>query len=232
LGSLSPVYGVILITLVLFAAALAYLAHRLWRAYAGSEHDPTDLALKLKIHREPDSALLHLVLANWSKTLIWVEESRIVLTDVHGDSQGSAAGGKARVLVREFIKPDEILQVSVTEAVYEAAGRPQGECSFLVSGLVLYRLEDNWSEKILRPYWARMAARNPIGLRPMRWHNRPATKRSELANDLRAARTEAQDERIKRFDAPTGPFPSKGHDIAQANPSEPTPGRSKKEPPL
>ena len=59
------------------------------------------------------------------------------------------------------------------ETVYKAAGKPQGEYSFLISGSVKYRDGNNLFQISLQTYRVRMIALSPIRLLRMRWYDQP-----------------------------------------------------------
>lgn len=157
---------------IVLAGALAYFAfrHRLPRDAA------YDLEPELNITRKNGWALLDLVLQNHSKFPIWAEQATFALADLDADFQGAAPSGEGILLIRETVRPGGTLRISLIETVYYAAGKPQGEYSFLISGVVRYRAEEsNWFEITLQTYRVRMIALSAIRLLRMRWYDQPAT---------------------------------------------------------
>lgn len=155
---------------VCLVGALAYFAVRRWSPKSAAY----DLEPELSITRKNGWALLDLVLQNHSDSPIWAEQATFALADLDADFQGAAASSEGTLMIRETVRPRGMLQISLLETVYSAAGKPQGEYSFLISGVIRYRVGDNWFEITLQTYRVRMIALSAIRLLRMRWYDQPA----------------------------------------------------------
>jgi len=145
-----------------------------------------DLEPELSITRKNGWALLDLVLQNRSDVPIWVEQATFAVADLDADFQGAAASGEGMLLIRETVRPRGMLRISLIETVYNAAGKPQGEYSFLISGVVRYRSqESSWFEITLQTYRVRMIAQSAIRLLRMRWYDQPASASGAARSRLR-----------------------------------------------
>jgi hypothetical protein len=78
---------------------------------------------------------------------------QLVITDLEANFQTALATGQTAHKIRQAISPNE------------AAGRPQGSCSFLVLETIHYRIGDEWAEANLHRYRIEMAALSVIRLR-------------------------------------------------------------------
>jgi hypothetical protein len=138
-----------------------------------------DFEPELSITRKNGWALLDLVLVNHCKVPISAEVANFAFADVDADFQGAAATEQSELLLRAEVAPGDTLRVSLLETVYTACGKPQGEYSFLISGTVRYRVNDNWFEISLQTYRVRMIALSAVRLLRMRWYDQPAAKRGQ-----------------------------------------------------
>jgi hypothetical protein len=123
-----------------------------------------------------DAGLLNLVVVNRSRIGIWAEDAKIVLTDLDTGSASFTPTRRAILKMGEFVPPRETLDISLVEAIYNAAGRPQDEYSFLISTVLQYRASEDDKEQLEAPvpsYWAWMSALDPIRLRRRRWYEKP-----------------------------------------------------------
>jgi hypothetical protein len=154
---------------ILLAAVLGYIAVRRWLPRSVAY----DIEPELEITRKNGWALLDLILLNRSNLPIWVEKATFALADLDADFQGAAASGEGLLLIRETVRPGGMLRISLIETVYNAAGKPQGEYSFLISGVVHYRAQYSWFEITLQTYRVRMIALSAIRLLRMRWYDQP-----------------------------------------------------------
>jgi hypothetical protein len=176
--------------LVIFlAAALAFLAVRRWLP----GRVEFDFEPELSIARKDGWALLDLILVNRSKTPVWAEQATFALADLDADFQGAAPSTQEILRIRQTVNPGETLQVSLIETIYTAAGKPQGEYSFLISGMVRYRAGNNWFEISLQTYRVRMIALSAIRLLRMRWYDQP-NSRSGAQSRLRKISGQEQEQ--------------------------------------
>jgi hypothetical protein len=166
LGWPTAVFDLACIALVV---ALAYFGLRRWLPRSSE----FDIEPELSIARKHGWALLNLVLVNHSKTPIFAEEATFAIADLDADFQSTSAATEATLRIGENLRPGQTLRVSMIETVYKAAGKPQGEYSFLISGSVKYRDGNNRFEISLQTYRVRMIALSPIRLLRMRWYDPP-----------------------------------------------------------
>jgi hypothetical protein len=147
-----------------------------WWQKPGSESEriEIDFAPKLRIIRDNGWVSLELLLANRSKVTVWVEEARVVLSELDANWQTSIATGQAKHEIRQHVPPDDGLAMSLASAIYNAAGRPQGPYSCLVFTDVLCRVGDEWFSKALDTCRVEMAALTVIRLRRSRWYGKKA----------------------------------------------------------
>ncbi len=136
MGWLTIVLG---ITGVALFGSLTYLASRRWFPRSAEY----DLEPELSITRKNGWALLDLVLVNHSNSPIWAEKANFAVADLDADFQGAVPTNEASLVIRETVRPGGMLRISLIETVYNAAGKPQGEYSFLISGVVRYRAQEN-----------------------------------------------------------------------------------------
>jgi hypothetical protein len=139
-----------------------------------SEHGEIDFEPRLTIVRDNGWVSLELQLVNDASMTTWVEEARIILTDLDATWQTSIPTGHARHEIRRNVRANETLRLSLARAVYDAAGRPQGAYSCLTYVVVRYRLCDEWFDKELDACRVEMAALTVLGLRRSRWYDKKA----------------------------------------------------------
>jgi hypothetical protein len=186
-GSLTIILIVLGITL---AGTLAYFTSR----RLNPRSTAYDLEPELSITRKNGWALLDLVLLNHSDSPIWAEQATFALADLDADFQGAVATGEGTLIIRETVRPGGMLRISLIETVYNAAGKPQGEYSFLVSGIVRYRAsESSWFEITLQTYRVRMIALSAIRLLRMRWYDQQPSAAAGARTRLRRISEENQD---------------------------------------
>jgi hypothetical protein len=104
--------------------------------------------------------------------MIWVEDASVVLTHLDAKLQSAATPGSVTQQVLQYIQPKESLNVSLANAVYDAAGRPQGPYTGLLQANVRYCVFDEWSEAATADCRIAMAAINAIDLNPARWYEK------------------------------------------------------------
>jgi hypothetical protein len=124
-----------------------------------------ELQPKLVVVSEGGWLLLNLAVANRSNVELWAEEVRIFLADLDAKFQTSVATSQRNVKIREFVKPGKTLHIGLVEAVYTAAGRPQGEYSFIASGFVRYHIGAEIFDKEFEMRRVKMFALNAIEVR-------------------------------------------------------------------
>ena len=146
--------------------------HLWWKIKSELERVGNDFKANLRIIHDYGALLLVLLLENNSSRTVWVEEAVVVLTDLDASWQTSIQNGQAKLLIRQNVGPSETLEVSPVNAIYEAAGMPQGRYSSLMHIDVRYRLDEKWCHKTLDPYKVEMGALMLRSLRHSRWYEK------------------------------------------------------------
>jgi hypothetical protein len=103
---------------------------------------------------------------------VWVQEAAVVLVGLDATRQAADSTGQATFEVLQNVGPNDTLSVSLAGTIYDAAGRPQGAYSCLVSTNVRYRVFDDWFTAKLETYRVEMAALKVRGLQRARWYDK------------------------------------------------------------
>jgi hypothetical protein len=135
----------------------------------------------LEIMEGDGCVIPELLMVNNSNVTVWVEEATVVLSDLNTNWQTSIAPGQARREIHQNIPPRDSLAVSLTGAMYDAAGRPQGTYSFVLFADVRYRMGNEWFSKALDICWVEMAALTVLRLRRARWYDKYPKRNHDLA---------------------------------------------------
>jgi hypothetical protein len=153
-------WPLISVTLLSLTTAI-YLALRLWRT---RDFHPT-----VEINKEGNWLLFNLALVNNSLKNVWVEECVVLLSEFNGiPSKGFEATCKGVLSIREFVEASETLRTGLCQTVYDAAGRPQDEYSFVICGTLKCGIENIWCSQPLPPRRVRMRGLHPIEVRNTR----------------------------------------------------------------
>jgi hypothetical protein len=105
---------------------------------------PAGLHASLELTRQDGWSLLSLSVTNRHDTKVWVERAAFVITALDAEMRGAEALQNGCLKIRENVRVGEVLRISAIEAVYNAAGKPQGNYSFLFKAAVRYRLGNRW----------------------------------------------------------------------------------------
>jgi hypothetical protein len=145
-----------------------------WRQKNKAESKSAQIkfAPKLKITREDGWVYLELQLENRSSWMVWVQEAAVVLIDPGSKWQTAVSNRQARYEILQNVEPNEIFSVSLARTIYDAAGRPQGPYSCLLSTTVRYRVFDEWCNAKLQTYRVEMAALTVVDLHSARWYDK------------------------------------------------------------
>jgi hypothetical protein len=171
-----PLVAVCGLTLIIGAILSQY-----WRRKDGNlSLIKIDLKPVVRIKRFDGWVSLELDLVNRSSVTAWLEEAKLVITDLETNFQTALATSQVVHRIRQAIPPNETLSMSLAGSLYEAAGRPQGTYSFLVLGTVRYRTGEDWAEANIRPYRIKMAALSVLRLRRIRQKNLIAVAHDDL----------------------------------------------------
>jgi hypothetical protein len=127
---------------------------------------------QLQIVREDGWANLALLLVNQSSFTVWVEHASIRLADLKAGFQTTAPIECVTQQILQDVAAKETLSVSVANAVYDVAGRPQGPYTCLILGNVRYSVFDEWCDTRVGTCRVAMAAINVIDLHGARWYDK------------------------------------------------------------
>ena len=145
-----------------------------WLHKNKGESNPAEIRFlpRLTITRYDEWVYLELVLENRSDWTVWVEEATVILDDLDAVSQSEVATGQARHEILQNVRANDTLSVSLAVAIYNAAGRPQGQYSCLVSTDVRYRVFDEWCDAKLETCRVEMAGLTAVDLHSARWYDK------------------------------------------------------------
>jgi hypothetical protein len=149
--------------------------HRLpWRRKGKDDTKAAQIkfAPRLEITREDGWANLALSLVNQSSFMVWIEHTSIELANVDAKLQTASPTGSITQQILQYVGAKETLNVSVANAVYDAAGRPQGPYTCLLTANVRYCVFDEWSDARAATCRIAMAAINAVDLHSARWYDK------------------------------------------------------------
>jgi hypothetical protein len=127
---------------------------------------------QLVLTRERDWQYLELQLVNRSSWAVWVQEAAVVLINPDAKRRVSETKGRSRYEILQSVRPKETVRVRLARTIYDAAGRPAGPYSCLVSTNVRYRVFGQWCTAKLKTYRVEMAALRACGLHSASWYDR------------------------------------------------------------
>jgi hypothetical protein len=134
----------------------------------GFSHIRIDLIPSERITTFDGWVALELQLVNRSDAKLWIEDAHLVVTDLEAHFQTAPATGQQIRKIGQAAAPDEGISVSLAGSLYEAAGRPQGPYSFLLSGTIHYRIGEDWTRVNIRPHRIEMTALSVVRVRRIR----------------------------------------------------------------
>lgn len=144
--------------LVFILIVLGYSLFHYWRAR--KEATPPDQPSGFHPHigfTELDGMQsLALVLENGSHADIWAEEIEITLSDLHAEEQTAEPTFHHIQKIRQMVPSDDLLPISLCEAIYKAAGDPQLRYSCVLSSVLRYRIGEQQLEKRMQNYRVEM----------------------------------------------------------------------------
>jgi hypothetical protein len=140
------------------------------KSKAESKSSEIKFVPKLRLTRDGGCVFIELLLRNRSAVAVWAEDATVALTHFDVNRHTGISRGQARLAICQNVTPDEALSVSVAEAIYDAADRPQGRYSCLVLTNVRYRVFDGWRDARLETYRVEMVALTVVGLHRARWY--------------------------------------------------------------
>lgn len=149
--------------------------HRLpWRRKGKEETKAAQIKFRpeLQIVRENGWANLSIVLVNESSFTVWIEHVNIALADLDAKHQTTVPIEHLKQEIGQDVGSRETLYVSLANAVYDAAGRPQGPYSCLLLTNVRYWVFDEWCDARATTCRISMAAINVVDLHGARWYDK------------------------------------------------------------
>jgi hypothetical protein len=146
---------------------------RWWRkTVSESKRIEIKFAPQLKINRHDGAGSLDLLLVNDAGMTVWVEEALVVLADLDAIWQTAIPTCQTQHEIRQNISAEESLELSLVGAIYDAAGRPQGRYSCLISVDIRCRVGDEWFNKTLGASRIEMNTLKVLSLRHSRWYEK------------------------------------------------------------
>jgi hypothetical protein len=125
-----------------------------------------DFFPKVELQKEGSLPLVNLALVNSSDEDVWAEHCVVSLADFDGvPAFGFQPTYKNSLVIREHARPKDILRIGLSRVIYDAAGRPQEEYSFIISGTVQYRVKNAWFHQSFPPRRVKMCGLQPIEVR-------------------------------------------------------------------
>jgi len=149
--------------------------HRLpWRRKGRDETKAAQIKFRpeLQIITENGWANLSLALVNQSSFTVWIEHANLALAGLDARFQASNPTGHFKQQILQNVGAKETLNVSLANAVYDAAGRPQGPYTCLLLVNVRYRVFDEWSDVRAATCRIAMTAINVTDLNGARWYDK------------------------------------------------------------
>jgi hypothetical protein len=120
----------------------------------------------VEVTKESTWFVFNMALVNNFPQDVWAEECSVMLSRFDGiPSSGHKATCKGVLGIREFVKANETIRIGLCQTVYAAAGCPQDEYSFIISGTLKYRMENVWYSQPFEPRRIRMCGPHPIEAR-------------------------------------------------------------------
>ena len=96
------------------------------------------------------------------------------LLDVDAKLQTATPSGSITQQILQYVGAKETLSVSLANAVYDAAGRPQGPLLVPAEANVRYCVFDEWCDARAATCRIAMAAINVLDLHSARWYDKKA----------------------------------------------------------
>jgi hypothetical protein len=149
--------------------------HRLpWRRKGRDETKAAQIKFQpqVEIVRQDGWEDLSLSLVNRSSFTVWVEHASISLADLTAKHQTATPIGRFEQQILQYVGAKETLCVSLANAVYDAAGRPQGPYTCLLLASVRYWVFDEWCDARAATCRIGMAAINVTDLQAARWYDK------------------------------------------------------------
>src|SRR4029078_2159782 len=99
---------------------------RWWRKKNETARDRgAEFPSELRITESGGWVSLELLLENRSTQPVWIDDVQLALTDLAAQLQTSEPNGQGLVSIQHNIRPRDFFRLSLAEALYDAAGKPQ-----------------------------------------------------------------------------------------------------------
>lgn len=168
--------------LLAFVIVLGYAALRIWRRR--NAPDPSDRSKgfrpRIGFTRLDGMSSLSLLLSNNSDEDVWAEEIEIFLSELVATDQTAEPSCHGIQKIRQMVRADDMLPISLSEAIYKAAGEPQRSYSCVLSAVLRFRIDTDPFEKNMGSYRIGMAGltassvhRERKAIRAVRTPNKP-----------------------------------------------------------
>ena len=143
---------------LVFIIVLGYSLWRFWRGRKGASQKDQSPGFHPHIgFTELDGMQsLALLLENSSQRDAWAEEIEIFLSDLHAEEQTAKPTLHQIHKIRQVVPSDDLLPISLCEAIYKAAGDPQLRYSCVLSSVLRYRIGGRQFEKKMENYRVEM----------------------------------------------------------------------------
>lgn len=143
---------------LVFVIVLGYSLWRFWRGRKGAPGKDQSAGFHPHIgFTELDGMQsLALLLENSSQRDAWAEEIEIFLSDLCAEEQTAKPTLHRIHKIRQMVPSDDLLPISLCEAIYNAAGDPQLRYSCVLSSVLRYRIGEWQFEKRMETYRVEM----------------------------------------------------------------------------
>jgi hypothetical protein len=152
--------------LLVFAFALGYSVLRFWRRR--NSPDPMDRSAGFRpsigFTRLDGMASLSLLVANSSRTYVWVEEIEIFLSGLSAEAQTAEPSYHEIQKIRQMVPSGDTCPISLSEVIYKAAGDPQRKYSCVLSSILRFRIGEEQFDKKMETYRVQMLGLTASGI--------------------------------------------------------------------
>lgn len=115
------------------------------------------------------AASIALTVLNQSDSRVWIEEIEFSLTELVATEQATNASCNETLKIRQVVPAFDLVEVSLVEIIYKAAGEPQLRYSCILSSIVRFRIGEDWYERPMQPCRLKMAGLRVFSNRRERW---------------------------------------------------------------
>lgn len=151
---------------ILIVIVLAYVALCFWRWRNGLDWTGKSKGFRPHIGFTllDGMSSLSVLLDNGPGKPVWVEEIEIFLSDLVAVEQTTSPTLNEFQKIRQVVRPHDMLPISLSHAIYKAAGNPQRRYACVLSSVVRYKIGEECSEEIMKDHKIRMAGLTAVGM--------------------------------------------------------------------